>query len=959
MNTTKATTAWLFSICATLAVVMLLSAWIDHQQRQQTFDTELQQLHRTNSQHMQQLQFQLQQDALIAVDLVHANSAIHEAVLSAALHYRHQSAETELASIRQALLPELQPLWLALQPYAVRQLHLHLGPDAFTLLRAHRPELHSDRLMDARPMVMSVLQQGEAVAGLEVGRHGIGVRAVVPVKDAEQATVGAVEVGFGIRTLIFKRQQLLARQGISDAGVSILLSQYLSDVFHPAEQLTDIAGSHWLLDSESGDLTRGWLQQGLLPTQVVEPMFVVLQQDKQHFLLSLVPWHSYQQSRQQGADVVLLAWQDITGLVFAQQQQNFRLWGLWLGAALLSLTLIVFFALRLQKATAHSMKAQQEQLRWSEQRLSALFTLSPLPILLNRMSDGAFMESNLAMEQLVGFNHIEIKALSYWDLTPESYAAAEQRQLESLHNSGRYGPYRKQYRHKDGQLIDIELNGVLFENPAGEQMIWTIVQDLTERNQLDKMKDEFISTVSHELRTPLTSIAGSLSLVLGGAAGELTEKSKKMLGIAERNSRRLTLLVNDLLDMEKLAAGKMTFLPQAIKINSILHDAIEQNTPYAESHQVSLELGDVVSAQIYADPARIQQVLANLISNAVKFSPKGKQVCIQAEQRKSSIRISIIDEGPGLSTEDVSGLFQRFTQLDNSTTKKQGGTGLGLAICREIIHQSGGYIGVDSDPGLGACFWFELPRTDDYTQQDTSEKVLILEDDADVAETLKTMLQQEGFEADWAPDTKKAWQLLEQNTYRLLTLDLRLQHEHGSDFFLRLRDNPATRELPVLVISAYLQEGKLQLSAIANAIDWLEKPIQPEQLTTKLSQLLANPSWQSDAKLLHVEDDDDIVAIVQIHLESKCRYYRAATLNKARMLLRQHSFDILLLDIGLPDGLGWDLLADIKKSQGDIPVVVFSAQECTTQQRGKVHATFAKSLVEPSDLVLKIKDLLY
>ncbi|MCC5827790.1 response regulator, partial [Alkalimonas sp.] len=648
----------------------------------------------------------------------------------------------------------------------------------------------------------------------------------------------------------------------------------------------------------------------------------------------------------------------ITDLMLAQKIQNRRLWLLWFIACLFSLALIVFLALRLQKATAHSIKNQQLQLQWSEQRLSALFTLSPLPILLNRMADGAFIESNLAMERLVGYTQQELAVLSYWDLTPESYANDEQQQLESLTSKGRYGPYRKEYRHKDGHLIPIELNGVLFENPAGEQMIWTIVQDLTERNQLDKMKDEFISTVSHELRTPLTSIAGSLSLVLAGAAGELTDKSKKMLDIAQRNCKRLTSLVNDLLDMEKLVAGKVTFQPQCIELVELLQEAVEQNMPYAQSNQSQLRLEDVGEIQVLADPARVQQVLTNLLSNAVKFSPAGSVVRITTQPKQSFVRITIIDEGPGLTAREISGLFQRFSQLSNGTTKQHSGTGLGLAICREIVQQSGGRIGVDSQPGQGACFWFELPLIEPVSAMGSSKRILILEDDADIACTLQAMLQQQGFDSDWAANLHSAWQLLARNTYCLVTLDLRLNNEHGSDFFLRLRDNQATQTMPVLVISAFLDKGKLQLGAIANAIDWLEKPIDPDTLAARIHALLESYSWQSDARLLHVEDDDDVAAIVQMHLEPRCRYYRAASLNQARALLHQHRFDALLLDIGLPDGEGWGLLSDIHKLQGDIPVMVFSAQECSTQQQSQVSMTFAKSRIEPAELAERIKAIL-
>lgn len=647
MKTKFKTTAWLSGICFTLLLVMVLSAWLAHQQRSQAFKAEIQQLHRVTQQHIEELQVQLQQDALIAARSVLANSSIQNAIVDAAKSYQNQpDDQTTLTSIRNRVLPELDRHWQALQPFSVQQLHLHLGPDAFTLLRAHRPERHSDRLTTVRPLVMSVLSGSDALTALEVGRHGFGVRAVVPVQDTEQHTVGALEVGLGISQLIFERQQLLVSQGITDSGVSVLLSSKLTSVLHQAEQEDYLTDSQWLHDNESETQIKQWLRQGLIPGDITRPQMLQFQQDGQHFLVSVVPWYGYQQPEDQPAPVVLLGWHDISQMVLAQQQRNIRIWALWLASTLLSLVLIVFFARRLQKATADSITAKQKELYWSEQRLDALFRLSPLPILLNRMTDGAFIEANPAMEQLVGYSQQELSDLSYWDFTPENYATDEQEQINLLTKNGRYGPFRKQYRHKDGHLIDIELNGLSFENPAGELMIWTIVQDLTERQRIEQMKNEFISTVSHELRTPLTSVSGALGLVLAGRLGEIPEKAEKILSTAYRNSQRLAILINDLLDIEKIAAGKLHFDMQVQPVAPILEQALEENKAYGAECCVKIELcGELSEAHVRVDEQRLKQVLANLLSNAIKFSPDDSTVTIDTRADEDYITISVIDQG--------------------------------------------------------------------------------------------------------------------------------------------------------------------------------------------------------------------------------------------------------------------------------------------------------------------------
>lgn len=952
---------WLCSIGLTLLVVLIIALLQVEQQRQNMFSAELAHLQRSNTHYLQQIKLQVQQKALTSAELVSVNSIVRQSVIESARIYTSSQSEPEksnqLMTVRQALQPELLSQWNVLQADFAKQLHIHLAPDAFTLLRAHKPERHSDQLATVRPLVMSVLKQGKAYSGLEIGRHGMGVRAVVPVKNNNQKTIGAIEVGLGIKELIAQQQQFLLHQNVTDTGVFALFAQGATAVMFDKDPPTHSDGA-WVFEQSTEDNRLDWLKPYMLPNSINSPEVLRIEQDEQHFLITLVPWHSYQQNDNESAQVVFAVWQDISNLVDQQRQQSIFILGIWISFALLSFILIVFFARRLQSSSVHTLHTQQQQLQWSEQRLNALFSLSPLPILLNKLADGTFIESNKAMEQLVGYTDDEIKALSYWDLTPEQYSEDEQRQLELLNTTGRYGPYRKQYKHKNGHLIDIELNGVLFENPAGEKMIWTIIQDLTLRNQLDKMKDEFISTVSHELRTPLTSISGSLSLILAGATGELNDKSKKMLTIAQRNTQRLNSLVNDLLDIEKLSAGKAHFMPEEVDLNMIINEAVEQITPFADTYQITLDTTHIEPATIFVDVMRIHQVLTNLLSNAIKFSSTSSLVRVKSDILGTNVRISVIDTGAGITAKEINSLFQRFTQLDNSTTKQQGGTGLGLAICREIVHQSGGSIGVESEPGKGSCFWFELPLLTGSKKIITSEKVLIIEDDPDIASTLKAMLEHEGFLTDWAPDSVHAWQLLTQNTYRLITLDLRLQQEHGSDFFLRLRHNLETQDLPVLVISAYLDEGKLQLSAIANAIDWLEKPIEQDTLVQKLSKLLDNTQWQSDARILHVEDDSDIVEIVKAQLQQRCRYYQAKTLNQARIMLSQYQFDVVLLDIGLPDGSGWELLVDLKKLSYDLPVVVFSAQECSVHQRNKVSAAFAKSRIEPKELIERIKNLL-
>ena len=226
----------------------------------------------------------------------------------------------------------------------------------------------------------------------------------------------------------------------------------------------------------------------------------------------------------------------------------------------------------------------------------------------------------------------------------------------------------------------------------------------------DRMKKEFVSTVSHELRTPLTSIGGALGLLAGGVLGEIPPKAKHVLDIANKNSQRLAHLIDDLLDMEKLVAGKMRLDLKPQWLTPLVEQAIEANRAYAEQYQVRLLLtAREDNAIVMADPVRLQQVITNFLSNAAKFSPQGGQVEVNILRRTDSVRVEVIDHGRGIPTEFRTRIFQKFAQADSSDTRQKGGTGLGLAISKELIERMHGQIGFNSKEGQGALFYFELP----------------------------------------------------------------------------------------------------------------------------------------------------------------------------------------------------------------------------------------------------------
>lgn len=266
------------------------------------------------------------------------------------------------------------------------------------------------------------------------------------------------------------------------------------------------------------------------------------------------------------------------------------------------------------------------------------------------------------------------------------------------------------YVKKDGTPITVLLSVTPMSSSTATIGYLGVAQDITERKRLDNMKTEFVSTVSHELRTPLTSINGTLGLINGGVMGEIPEQAKKMLSVAIDNTQRLTLLINDLLDMDKIAIGKMDFELRAHEIKPLVEQSIQMNAAYAEQYNVSYKLQSFCDeAKANVDPNRFSQVMANFLSNAAKFSHRDTHVDVAIKCEDDKVIVSIRDYGVGIDESFFKHIFNKFSQADSSDTRVKGGTGLGLAITQELVKYMHGSIDFESKKGEGSVFWIELP----------------------------------------------------------------------------------------------------------------------------------------------------------------------------------------------------------------------------------------------------------
>jgi PAS domain S-box-containing protein len=254
------------------------------------------------------------------------------------------------------------------------------------------------------------------------------------------------------------------------------------------------------------------------------------------------------------------------------------------------------------------------------------------------------------------------------------------------------------------------VQGVVLDSSGSVLRVIGVNMDITERKELDRVKSEFIATVSHELRTPLTSIRGSLGLVNGGAAGVLPKEAARLIDVAYRNTDRLTLIVNDILDAERLGCGQMSLELTRHSLAALVEQAVEENRGYSRSYQVRFViLAPLPKVMVMADANRILQVLANFLSNAAKFSPAEATVDIGMAVDGTNVRVSVTDHGPGVPAAFRDRIFERFSQADNSDSRRKGGTGLGLTIAKALIERMQGTIGYTTQAGFGTTFFFDLP----------------------------------------------------------------------------------------------------------------------------------------------------------------------------------------------------------------------------------------------------------
>ncbi|HYI01235.1 response regulator [Hyalangium sp.] len=479
--------------------------------------------------------------------------------------------------------------------------------------------------------------------------------------------------------------------------------------------------------------------------------------------------------------------------------------------------------------------------------------------------------------------------------------------------------------------------------------VCVVLRDVTEQKVLEERKDEFVSMVSHELRTPLTSISGALDLVLNYLAGPINEKQQRYLAMAKDSTEKLNALVDDLLDLAKFAKGRLRMNFELTYLDELVRRAVEKYGPAFQERRVKVSTSlPQHGLRVLADPNRVNQVLNNLLTNAVKFTPEGGEVTLELRATSSLpgfVALSCWNSSEPIAEENLERIFDRFEQARTPSNRTVRGTGLGLAICRHIIEAHGGHIWCEPS-AQGVRFVTVLPveppqellRPDAaesaYTARklDPRGRVLVIEGEVELAYIIKALLLQRGYDVRLAGSAEEGISVARRHHPDAILVAVRLPDVDGLRLAEILRHDPDTRRTPLLVNSSF---DERQRAFRSGADAFLLRPLMVDKLLATVDSLVRGRTGQQHGRVLVVDDDPKIGSICNEVLASLGFEVTVVnSLDEARRVLRERRPDVVLLDVALPDGDGFVFIEEIKaeRASGHISVIFLSARAETASK---------------------------
>lgn len=635
--------------------------------------------------------------------------------------------------------------------------------------------------------------------------------------------------------------------------------------------------------------------------------------------------------------------------------------------------------------TLYQEKCQSEHYAWE------LFRTSLIGLALWQL-DGKLETINNAFAHIIGYSPLDALKLNYWDdiLVAENLAI-EQAQLQVLKPGDKYGPSEKAHRHRDGYDVPVRFSALIVAREDHYYM-WSYVEDITKQKlvtmelqqtkqkaeEANLAKSQFLANMSHELRTPMNAIIG-YSEMLEEEARELDQESLLPdIHSIHAAAKHLLGLINDILDISKIEAGKMDLYLETFDLAAMIENVMATIQPLIENKANRLEVTCEKSlGEMHTDLTKTRQILLNLLSNASKFTEQGTitlEIKRSVVTEEDWITFVVSDEGIGMTPEQQANLFQSFSQADASTSRKYGGTGLGLAISKHFAHMLGGTIEVESEFGKGSRFIVQVParittkKVTGGTRKTTDEDadlpggagvILVIDDDIAVRSLLKTYLSKVGYQVAVAGDGTEGLRLAKKLRPNAITLDIIMPGMDGWEVLSRLKADEELAHIPVVVLT--VMENK-EMGYALGASDYLTKPVSREQLVKVLRKYR---SEDVTCTVMLVEDDQVTREMMwRILRKAGWRVVEAENGKVALRYLEEYQPDLILLDLMMPEMDGFEFIIHLRhhKEWASIPVVVLTAKDISIEDRlwlnHRVDIVFQKGAYSREELLAEVRHLL-
>jgi PAS domain S-box-containing protein len=632
-----------------------------------------------------------------------------------------------------------------------------------------------------------------------------------------------------------------------------------------------------------------------------------------------------------------------------------------------------------------------------ESNIDALMTTDPR---------GIITDVNRQAEALTGCTRDELIGAPFRNYFTDPRRA--EAGINRVLSEGKVTNYELTARARDGRLTVVSYNATTFyDRDRKLQGVFAAARDVTELKRFEetllqknveledasRMKSEFLANMSHELRTPLNAIIGFSEVLRDGLVGEMSDQQRRFIGDIFGSGKHLLSLINDILDLSKVEAGKMTIALKKVQVTPLIVDSLSIIREKAAARQIRLDM-DVSPdlGAIQADERMVKQIVYNLLSNAVKFSNEGGQVTLRAgcvgradvgrapsawaarsfplpdNDFTEFLEIRVTDTGIGISADGLEHLFKPFTQIDSGLARKFEGTGLGLAMVKLLAELHGGAVSVESAEGEGSSFTVWLPlREGEGTcaqgaggapapieAQTGARTALVVEGDFKSAELIRVQLETEGFAVEHALTGEAALELLAQQPFALITLDIQLSGMDGWEFLSRIKHMPELQRIPVAVIS--IVAGRTKGFALGAAAV-MQKPVSRRELHQLLVELNLLPQSEGRSlKVLVVDDDPKAVDLMVVRvLPLASSVLRAYGGREAIVIARQELPDLIVLDLMMPDVTGFDVVAALNEhlDTARIPILVVTAKEITVKDRATLGRYLAGAFVAVTTILEK------